>query len=509
MAAVTTTSVSLRMADDVHPAEDVWLGLDLGTQSARVIAVSGEGELLAARSEPLSSHRDGPRHEQDPGQWWEALARAARATMTSVAAGAVRGAALCATSGTILLTDEVGNPLTPGLMYDDTRALREADEVNAIGVQRWQSLGYSRMQASWALPKLLWLLRANAASPRARLAHQADVVTRRLAGTIVPSDSSHALKTGYDTLEEGWPADVLDQLGIDEGVMPAVVRAGSRLGAVCEAAAEETGIPAGTPFFAGMTDGCAAQLGAGALKPGSWNAVLGTTLVVKGVTSELVRDPAGVVYSHRSPDGGWLPGGASSAGAGVLSEHFAGRDLWALDRHAGEREPASVIAYPLVSRGERFPFGAPDAVPFVSGTPVDEVDFYAALLQGVAFVERLVFDYLDLLGAPVDGDLTLTGGGARSAYWSQLRADVLRRTVRVPRHAEAGLGMAVLACACAGGRSLVDAAAEMVHIEREIEPRADHVERFREPYLRFVAELQNRGWLEAAVAEHSRRRANQ
>ena len=168
-----------------------------------------------------------------------------------------------------------------------------------------------------------------------------------------------------------------------------------------------------------------------------------------------------------------------------------------------------MIAYPLVSRGERFPFLAPDAEGFVLGSPVDEADHYAALLQGVAYVERLIFDYLDLLGAPTDGHLTLTGGGARSRYWCQLRADVLGRPVRIPRNAEAAVGMAVLAASGASGRPLADIAAEMVQIREEIQPRAEHALRFREPYTRFVDELQARGWLDATVAEHTRRRAAQ
>src|SRR4029079_6142435 len=103
------------------------------------------------------------------------------------------------------------------------------------------------------------------------------------------------------------------------------VRSGTHLGNVWAAAAAETSIPEGTPIFAGMTDGCSAQLGAGAVRVGSWNSVLGTTLVLKGVAPELLKDPLGVVYSHRSPDGHWLPGGASSVGAGVLAQQFPGR----------------------------------------------------------------------------------------------------------------------------------------------------------------------------------------
>ena len=497
------------MAEPPRRPDEVWLGLDLGTQSARVVAVDGHGRVVSAQSQPLTSRRDGPRHEQDPESWWDALAAASRAALAPLAPETIRGAALCATSGTVLLVDDRGRPVSPGLMYDDTRAVEQAERVNAAGADRWAALGYSRMQPSWALPKLLWLLDHVDGTDTVRLAHQSDLMTRRLVGDAVPADSSHALKTGYDTIAERWPSDVLAALHVDEDILPPVVRSGRPLGPVSATAAEFTGIPAGTPLYAGMTDGCAAQVGAGALATGSWNTVLGTTLVVKGATEELVRDPAGVVYSHRSPDGGWLPGGASSAGAGVLSEHFAGRDLDALSRQAAARQPAPVIAYPLVSRGERFPFSAPDAEPFLLGRPADEVDFYAALLQGVAFVERLVFDYLDFLGAPTGGDLTLTGGGARSTAWSQLRADVLGRPVRIPRHAEAAVGMAVLAASRAGRRPLAEVAASMVAVEHELVPRAEETERFRAPYAIFVDELQNRGWLDAAVADHARRRAAQ
>jgi D-ribulokinase len=388
--------------------------------------------------------------------------------------------ACCSTSGTVLLTDAAGAPLTAGVMYDDARAEDEARRVGAAGEGIWAALGL-RMGASWGLPKLVRLLGEVRDPAGARLAHQADVVTGRLVGRPVATDWSHALKSGYDLVHDRWPRAVLDALDVPEAVLPEVVRPGTRLGEVAAEAAEATGLPAGTPVLAGMTDGCAAQIGAGALEVGAWNAVLGTTLVLKGVTGELVVDPAGVVYSHRSSDGTWLPGGASSVGAGVLTARFAGRDLDELGERAAAREPAGAVVYPLVSaRGERFPFVAADAEAFVLGEPADEADTFAALLQGVAFAERLCFDYVDLLGAPIAGALTLTGGGARSRYWCQLRADVLDRPVRLVEHAEAGLGMAVLA-ASSQRDSVAEAAAAMVHVREEIAPRPDHVGRFREP----------------------------
>jgi sugar (pentulose or hexulose) kinase len=211
------------------------------------------------------------------------------------------------------------------------------------------------------------------------------------------------------------------------------------------------------------------------------------------------------MYSHRSPDGNWLPGGASGAGAGIITTYFPNRDLDALSAQASEREPAHIIAYPLASHGERFPFSAPEARHFLLGEPTDEIDLYAALLQGVAFVERLCFDYLDMLGASTHGALSLSGGGTRSRYWCQLRADVLGRSVRIPENAEAAQGMAILAASV--GRHMAEVATEMSRIREVINPRPDHTERFREPYVRLVNELEHRGWLLANVAQHARTRA--
>lgn len=476
----------------------VWIGVDLGTQSVRAMAVTDGGELLGSASRPLTSHRDGPRHEQDPEQWWRELAAATTEALRDVPPERIRGVAVAATSGTILLTGPDGQPLTPGLMYDDRRATAEVERVNSVGAAVWERLGYQRMQANWALPKLLWLLRD--APPGARPAHQNDFVNRRLVGREVATDLGNALKTGVDLIDERWPYDVFDELGVPTGTLPDVVRPGTTLGTVCAEAAAITGIPAGTPVIAGTTDGCAAQLGAGAMTPGSWNSVMGTTLVLKGVTSELIHDPLGVVYSHRAPDGSWLPGGASSTGAGVLTREFAGRDLDALSTQAATRfdhagEPA--VTYPLVSRGERFPFVAPEAEGFTLGHPADDVERYVAILRGAAFVERLCFDYLDLLGAPVDGEVVLTGGATKSAYWTQLRADVLGRPVTLRENAEPALGMAVLAAGDTGDP------ARMIRTREVVDPAGPRLD---EAYLRFIAELEERGWLPGSAAGHARER---
>ncbi|MFD5248156.1 FGGY-family carbohydrate kinase [Amycolatopsis sp. NPDC058340] len=489
--------------------DQVWLGVDVGTQSVRVTAIDDQGLVLGSGSSALKSARDGSRHEQDPRDWWNGLATAARQALSDVDRGAIAGLAIDSTSGTILLAAADGTPLTPGLMYDDVRDPALVHDVDVAGDAVWRKLGYRRMQPSWALPKLLWLCANDFAArrPGARLLHQADLLTWRLAGRQLASDSSHALKTGYDLLEDRWPEEVFDALEVPSGLLPDVSRPGTVLGTVGATAAEETLIPEGTPIVAGMTDGCASQLGSGALRPGTWNSVIGTTLVLKGVTTELIRDPLGIVYCHRGPQDSWLPGGASNSGAGALSRKLPGADFDALTRIIGERGP-SAIAYPLAGdKGERFPLRAPDLEPFVLGDVADDAGLFGALLLGVACVERLCYDYLDLLGAPVTGPITFTGGGTKNRYWSQLRADMLGSEVLLPADAGSARGMAVLAAAGVTGRPAPDVAAELVRVEDRLTPDGARNPQLSDAYLRFVDHLTEAGHLGTEVAGHAHRRA--
>lgn len=475
----------------------VYLGIDLGTQSVRVMAVTESGSIASVATQPLTSTRDGARHEQDPEQWWRAVVTCSRTVMAQLGHAQVKGLAIDATSGTILLIDEQLRPLTPGLMYDDGRAKEEAALCNEAGSALWSELSY-KMQASWALPKLLWLARNGQIPAGAKLAHQNDFINARLAGRMIAADSSNSLKTGFDLIRMTWSEDVLAKLNLDRAIFPEVVLPGTKIGEVC---ANETGIPEGTPIFAGMTDGCAAQIASGATTVGSWNSVVGTTLVMKGVTKELLHDPLGVVYSHRSTDGMWLPGGASSTGAGVITKEFPGADLDALNEAALQQGPTKLVVYPLAGQGERYPFSAPEAHGFMLGTPQSNEEKYNATLQGIAFLERLAFDALRKIGAPTNGSFTISGGATKSAALNQIRADVMEREIGVPEVTEGAFGMAILAAAHES--SIAEATKRMVRIERTIKPKRNFSE-YAAQYVALVEELAKRGWLPQDVAGFAR-----
>jgi D-ribulokinase len=485
---------------------DIWIGIDIGTQSVRTLAVTSDGQVRSSGQAPLTSDRHQTHHEQDPEEWWAAVGAACRAATSGLnISDRVRAVSVCGTSGTVLLIDAQCNAVTPGLMYDDGRAVDEAELANALGHSLWTRLGYGTIQRVWGLPKWMWLT-SRRRERTTFLAHQADYITGRLAGHRTAADLSNALKSGCDTIEGGWNAALMEALGLAPDRLPDLVRPGTPVCAIDRAAAEHTGLPEGITIVAGMTDGCASQLASGAISAGSWNSVLGTTLVMKGKSASLIKDPGGVVYSHRSPDGHWLPGGASSAGAGAFTSALGGdADLGLLSREAEQSSRKPTIIYPLASgRGERFPFIAPEVTLALSNSlTTDPVQVYRSLSYGIAAVERLCFDCLQAAGFPIDGQVSLTGGGVRSGYLSGLRATMLNRQLLVPSIAEPALGMALLASTIE--RSLSAASRDMICIERHVDPNPMNRAEADDYYSKFIEHLRSKGWLAPTLLAQAQR----
>ena len=476
-------------------------GIDVGTQGVRAVVVDESGQPLGFGSAALTDDvRAGRRHEQSPEDWWVALVAAVREAVTGLTDVDIRTVALDATSGTVLVEDAGGRPRGPALMYDDGRAGEQGARAASVGAALWDELGY-RMQPSWGLPKAMWLVEHDALPPGGRIVHQSDHLVRRLVGGPVPTDTSNALKTGVDLRSGSWPTDVLGELGLAAGVLPDVVSPGTPLGTVAPDAARATGLPTTTVVRAGMTDGCAAQIASGALQPGQWSSALGTTLVLKGATRDLVRDTAGGVYCHRHPDGGWLPGGASSTGAGVLGTLFpdAGpAGLQALTEQARTLRPVAGATYPLAGHGERFPFVAPGARGFTSPHASTPAELFSAVCHGLAHLERLSYDVLGWLGADVSGTVSLSGGATANHWWNQLRTDALGRQTVLAGSTDAATGMAVLAAAEPGG--LTATAARMVRPTTVFHPDPERGAELRGGYEELVQALVDRGWLDAERA---------
>jgi len=470
-----------------------FLGVDLGTQGCRAILAEPNGTVVSSAHVPMSASVPGlPPNwsEQRVGEWWPAVRRSVRQAV----GGSVNPEAVGvdSTSGTVLAISAEGKPLTNAFMYNDARAEVEAGELSVAGRDLEDELGY-RIRPSFSAAKLLWLKRngGRAFEDADLFIHAADYVTGRLCGGWGHTDHTNALKSVFDLKRYRWPG-FLDDMGIPLHKLPVVVPPGEQIGEVCEKASRETGIDQGTPVIAGLTDGCASQIASGAADLGEWETTLGTTLVIKGVTRDLVRDPGGRIYSHLHPEGFWMPGGASNTGGGCLQSRFSGANLQEMDELAGSVIPTGLLSYPLVRTGERFPFASESARGFTLGKPKGDLDVYAAQLEGVAYVERMAYEVLGELGAEVGERVFTVGGGTKSELWLKIRASVLQKMLLRPLVPEAAMGMAVLSAHSQLGESLGSVARRMVTVDMEIKPDPELSGAYEDRYQRFRAEIDRR-----------------
>lgn len=440
-------------------------------------------------------------HEQSPERWWKATVGCLVAIVRDLGQKGIQAADIAAlsvdsTSGTVFPIDAGGNPLRPALMYNDSRAGAEAEEINQVADEHCRQHGY-KFSSSYALAKILWLKKNEPAIfDKAHLfIHATDYIIGKLTGDFGTSDLSSALKTGCNLFHSSWPGFIESRLGIPIRKLPALVRPGTFVCNLCLTCAQETGLSLKTKAVAGATDGTAAFLSSGASQVGDFNSTLGTTLVIKGISENILTDPEGRLYSHKHPSGHWLPGGASNVGGECLAVRFADRDLAVLDRQAIQISPTDLLAYPLERGGERFPFANKDAVGFLSREPRSEEERYAALLEGVGYVERMCYDLLAGLGAKVNPTIYATGGGAKSREWLQIRADILNRPLLRPEIAESAFGSCLLAAGHSGYPSLSAATKAMVRFGEPVAPRPEKVPVYAERFAAFREECRKRGYL--------------
>jgi xylulokinase len=450
------------------------LGIDLATASARCVVLDTDtGSVVARADSELAQPERGPGgvSRQNPTyapvalglvrQVWQQLGPDA----CRVAAVSVTG-----TSGTVVPVDLNGAAVGAARLYDDTSS---ADVLGAVGVAGVSSLG-----------RMLALRRE---FPGARWASTADVVNAALAGRPMPADTSHWLKAGIELAARHWPVDAMAALGFDRadtGQLPELVLPGTRVGTVDPEVARDLGVAENLAIIAGMTDGCTAQLAAGAVYDGDTMGVLGTTLVLKAVSQTPIESADGAVYSHLAPDGRYWAGGASNAGAGVLEAEFPGEDFAALDQRVADTV-AGYVRYPLSVAGERFPVADHHLPPLTDGEPGSRLEAYRALLEGVAFVERLGLERLQQLGVNPRRHV-IAGGATASPVWNRIRATVLAPLVpvSVAQSASSSVGAAILAAyALTGDTPMAETVDRLV---QPPEPVAVQSNSLDDAYQRFV-----------------------
>ena len=404
------------------------------------------GSIINQAGEPIASFAvasppaviSGNRCEQDSQAWrrdveacLDGLGKLA--DLQQLAALAIDG-----TSGSVLLCSANGTPLTPALMYNDTRASAQAERIQHSAPADCGAHG-----ASSTLAKLLYFRDTYPTLAYTHVCHQADYVTAWLSGRYGVSDENNCLKLGYDSVNHGWP-DWLQSLGIETSSLPDVVVPGTALGTILPQQALRFGINHECQVVSGTTDSIAALIATGAQRAGDAVTALGSTLVLKLVSNTPVFSARDGIYSHRLGER-WLVGGASNAGAGVLREYFTQPQLDTMTARLNPDVPTGLAYYPLISVGERFPLNDPHKQAVLEPRPKDDTQFFQAILEGIASIEAEGYAKLQQLGASPVQRVYTTGGGSQNLAWCKIRQRKLGVPLLDAAHNEASMGAALLA----------------------------------------------------------------
>jgi len=462
---------------------DLVIGIDCSTTATKAIAWAMNGAPVAsARRAHVVAQPHPGWHEQAAGDWWAALAGALREISAQIDVRRVAGLSIAHQRETFVPVDAGGRALRDAILWMDDRAAPLLPEIEAaIGGDRFHQLTGKRLSRNLTIAKILWLRRNEPevfAAARWYLDTHA-YLALRLTGQARTSWGS-ADPTGlYDMRAHVWQPDLLREAGITVDQLPELFPPGAVLGHVTAEAAAACGLPAGLPVLSGLGDGQAAGLGAGVTGHGSAYLSLGTSVILGAHSDAYLADRA-FRTTHSGVPGAYLLETALMGGTYTISwfqERF-GQSLQIAEAPKDFDWDATIADLPPGAAGLMLvPYWnsvlSPHWDALASGIVVgwrgvhDRRHFYRAILEGIAFEQRLCIDGIEAATGQSITALIVMGGGSRSDLWRQMIADVTGKPVRRSRTSEAtALGAGILAAAgaglCAGAQ---EAAASMTGLE--------------------------------------------
>jgi sugar (pentulose or hexulose) kinase len=442
------------------------IGIDSSTTATKAVVWDRDGGAVAEGRATFALALPRPGwHEQDAEDWWRSCTTAVRQALESVDGSEIEAICVTHQRETFACVDAQGRPVRPAIVWMDVRAAREVADAGSDAIHR---LTGKPPDTTPAFYKLLWLA-AHEPGAIDRTARVVDVhafLVHRMTGEW-RTTTACADPLGLIDVERGdWSDELLARVGLDRERVPALSVPGEIIGEVSIAGAEELGLRAGVPIVGGAGDGQCAGLGANATRPGEAYLNLGTA-VVAGTTSaryawhRSFRTLTGAVAGTYAMET-LLQGGTYTVN--WFLEQIAAREVDALAEAAARLGPGAdgLLLVPYLASAQT-PYWDPAARGMLFGLAGHHAreHIFRAILEGIAFEQRLAFEEMEpQLDAPIDVLLT-TGGGSRSVLWRQIVADVTGKTVVACRHTETtSLGAGMQAAAASGWHDSVIEAAE-------------------------------------------------
>jgi xylulokinase len=445
------------------------LAFDLGTSSLKLAVTTARGEIVSSGVERYPLHvLDGGGVEQDPEDWWSAIARGTRRVLgeAGIDPGRVIGVACSSQwSGTVAVDDQ-GRPLMRAIIWMDSRGAEQIRRITR-GFPAVQGYGLSKLAT--------WIRRSGGApghSGKDTVAHILYVrdrlpdVYRRTYKFLEPRDWVNFQLTGrlassFDTATLLWVTNTRDVravryddrllriAGLDRDKLPDLVPTATVLGTLRSAAAAALGLPPTAQVVTGAPDILASAIGAGTVADFDAHLCIGTS---SWLVCHLPYKKTDLFHNLASVPSA-IPGryllANEQESAGVCLAELQRNVLFPPEGSAppGTAEDPYAV---MLAMAAAVPAGSDGLIfaPWVNGerTPVDDRTLRGgffnqslgvtrghlvrAVLEGVAYNSRWLLSYVErFIGRRLQA-ITAVGGGARSELWCQIHADVLDRVVR-------------------------------------------------------------------------------
>jgi xylulokinase len=430
------------------------LGIDLGAGSLKATVIDGTGQVIGEASHPITTSV--PHFgwsEQDPAEWLVALCHAVKAVLASgIAPADIAGIGVSAGAHIPVLLDETGVVIRPAIMWNDQRSAAEAAALHERAGQMIIGKSLNKVNPTWTLAMLAWLQKHephNIARAK-RLFIAKDYLRYCLTGTWETDFSDVVGALMGDDAARDWSAEICSLIGWDMATLPPVARPADVVGGVTAAAAAATGLAAGTPVVCGANDTTVEFFGVGAVTPGIGAVKLATAGVLFLATHGPSVNPPISCYPHIIDGMYYTATGTNSCASAhrwLRDTMFAAGGFAEMDALAGTITPGAegLLFHPYL-QGERAPYWDPLLRADFIGATISHrpAHFARALYEGIAFSIRDLLQAAQGLGLAF-GTIRLIGGGARSAIWRQIIADVTGLTVERTESGDASFGVALIA----------------------------------------------------------------
>ncbi|MFP4016912.1 MAG: xylulokinase [Halanaerobiales bacterium] len=478
------------------------LGLDIGTSGVKGLLLSVEGDIKITRTEnyPISTPQSGWA-EQNPLDWWDATKKCIASIIedSGVDPAEIKGISFSGQMHSSVFLDEDMEIIRPAILWSDTRTSKQCQEIydRAGGLENLIDYVSNPALEGFTAPKVLWLKEnepENFAKVNLVLLPK-DYIRYKLTGEIHMDVSDGAGTLMMDVEKKDWSDELLEKLGLSRDILPPVVESIAVVGEITEEVASETGLKAGTPVVAGGADNSCGAVGSGIIKEGRVMVSIGTSGVVVAFAGQPAADSQGRIhlFNHSRPDSWYMMGVMLSAGMSfswMKESMFADQlDYDKLNELAEDTAPGSegLIFLPYLY-GERTPHADANArgVYFGISGNHEQKHFIRSVMEGVAYGLRDSLELIKEQGVAVD-EIRAIGGGAKSAVWQQILADVFGQELSLLNVEEGpAFGAALIAGVGVGVYDSFEEAEEgIIKVVEKIQPIEENVKRYDELYPLF------------------------